>query len=179
MKSQTRPNRRRGSNGAFFVAFLVLFVFSVEIYSQLGTKFQSIAQGQPFVSADTVVFPAGIWPVKASTKSLCQEKSKKLFSMSFSKKVAVFKRDGSVQCPEEKCTQKICEQSLVVSPKEMAKTLKSAGIRVFKAVSGTLPRRRGPSLCGSPTNNINIFYIPAKQEQKAITQGFKSCTIKE
>ena len=118
----------------------------------------------------------GLWPLKSLAENLCQENKKPVFLSSFfSKKVSVFKRDGSVQCPEEKCTHKQCKPNLVVTSKDMAKELKSQGVKVFKATSGTLPRRRGPALCGSPTNNINIFYIPAKQKQKALDKGFKPC----
>ena len=117
---------------------------------------------------------------KSAEKNLCKEKSKKFsLSLSLARKVSVFKRDGSVQCPEEKCTQKNCPKPEVLSPKKMAKSLESAGIRVFKALQGTLPRGRGMAVCGAPTHNINIFYIAQKQKQKAIKQGFKPCIPEE
>ena len=116
---------------------------------------------------------AGFWPAvsrsSAVAENLCQEKSK-LFSFKnpFSKGVSVFKRDGSRQCEEDTGT----------SAKEMAKALKLAGIRVLRSAKGRLPRGRSLALCGAPTQNINIFYISAKHEKKAIEKGFQSCKLK-
>ena len=121
----------------------------------------------------------GIFKQKpAPENTLCREHKKISFSFSSSRKVLVFKQDGSVQCPEEKCTQESCAKNFGMSPKEMAKNLKASGIRVFKAVKGSSPHGRGMAVCGAPTQNINIFYISAKQEEKALAKGFHSCIPK-
>ncbi len=118
-----------------------------------------------------LLFYCLVWPVSArsasaSVESFCREKSKLFsFKIPFSRAVSVFKRDGSRQC----------EEGTGTPAKEMAKELKSAGIRVLKSAKGHLPKGRGMALCGAPTHNINIFYISPKHEKKALEKGFQAC----
>ena len=98
--------------------------------------------------------------------SLCKEESKGIpIEIQAQNILSFFKRDGSLQCEENKG----------ISIKEMEKELKKGGIRVFKSVKGHLISGRGLSVCGSPTNSINIFYISSKQKKQVLSKGFQSC----
>lgn len=108
-----------------------------------------------------------------STKgnSLCREKPSGIpIAIQSQNIIPVFKRDGSKQCEEAKGIPK----------EKMAKELKAAGIRVFKSVEG---QRIGPArelaVCGAPTSNINIFYIPSKKKSEALQKGFQICIDKD
>ena len=101
--------------------------------------------------------------------NLCREKSSGIIIQVQSQNIIpVFKRDGSKQC----------EKAQGVSVETMAKDLKVAGIQVFKSVKGQLIHARGLSVCGSPTSNINIFYILSKRKSQALEKGFQSCITK-
>ena len=80
--------------------------------------------------------------------------------------IPVFKRDQSKQCTEERG----------IELKIMKQDLTSTGIKVFKSIKGQLLTERSIALCGALTSNINIFYIPVKEKEKAIERGFYSCT---
>ena len=94
------------------------------------------------------------------TGKLTQEKKKNI--------LPVFKRDGSRQC----------EENTGIPVKEMEKELQNIGVKVFKAVKGHLISSRGLSVCGSPTSNINIFYISSNKKTQVLNKGFYSCIEK-
>ena len=99
-------------------------------------------------------------------RNLCQEDSKGVpIPIQMNDILPVFKRDGSRQC----------EEGTEIPIKEMEKELKKLGIKTFKSVKGHLVKGRGLSVCGSPTSNINIFYISSNKKQKALSVGFHSC----
>ena len=101
--------------------------------------------------------------------SLCTEVSKGIPIRIQSRIISsVFKRDGSRQC----------EERGGIPIKVMQKELQQIGVKVFKAVKGHLSSGRGLSVCGAPTNNINIFYIPSKKMDQVLSKGFYRC-IKE
>lgn len=101
--------------------------------------------------------------------SLCTEVSKGIPIQIQSRNISsVFKRDGSRQCAEKGG----------IPIKVMQKELQQIGVKVFKAVKGHLSSSRGLSVCGAPTNNINIFYISSKKIDQVLNKGFYSC-IKE
>ena len=101
--------------------------------------------------------------------NLCREKSSGIPIQIQSQNITpIFKRDGSKQC----------EKVQGVSVETMAEELKIAGIQVFKSVKGQLIHARGLSVCGSPTSNINIFYILSKRKSQALEKGFQSCVDK-
>ena len=107
--------------------------------------------------------------VSTEENNLCVEKSKGIPIQIQAKNILpVFKRDGSRQC----------EEDTGVSIKEMAKELEERDIKVFKAVKGHISTGRGLSVCGSPTNSINIFYISSKRKKEVFSQGFQSCIDK-
>ena len=98
--------------------------------------------------------------------SMCTEVSKGIPIQIQSRNISsVFKRDGSRQC----------EEKGGISTKVMQKELQKMGVKVFKAVKGHLGSGRGPTFCGAPTNNINIFYISSKKMNQALSRGFYSC----
>jgi len=98
--------------------------------------------------------------------NLCTEKSTGfVIKISTQNILPVFKRDGSLQCEENK----------EIPIRDMKKNLNDEGIKVFKSAKGYLSQGRGLAVCGSPTNNINIFYIPSNKVAQAINQGFQSC----
>ena len=107
--------------------------------------------------------------VSIETNSLCIEKSKGIPIQIQAKNILlVFKRDGSRQCEEDQG----------ISVKEMVKELKKMDVKVFKAVKGHIATGRGLSVCGSPTNNINIFYVSSKKKKEVFDKGFQTCMEK-
>ena len=101
--------------------------------------------------------------------SLCREKSSGIpIQIQSQNIIPVYKRDGSKQCEEAKG----------ISVEKMAEELKKTGIKVFKSVKGRLVDARGPSVCGDPTSNINIFYILSKRKSQVLEKGFQSCIDK-
>lgn len=104
--------------------------------------------------------------VSTETNNLCIEKSKGISVQIPAKNILlVFKRDGSRQCEEDQG----------ISVKEMVKELKEMDVKVFKAVKGHIATGRGLSVCGSPTNNINIFYVSSKKKKEVFDKGFQTC----
>ena len=98
--------------------------------------------------------------------SVCKEDSKGIPIQIQSKNITlVFKRDGSLQCGEKKG----------IPVKIMQKELQMMGVDVFKAAKGHLGSGRSLSSCGTPTNNINIFYISSKKIDQVLGRGFYSC----
>ena len=79
--------------------------------------------------------------------------------------IPVFKRDQSQQCKE----------NTGIELGTMEKDLISTGIKVFKSIKGQLLTGRDIAMCGALSSNINIFYIPLKEKEKAIKSGFYSC----
>ena len=107
--------------------------------------------------------------LSTKNKNLCREKPSGIpIQIQSQNIIPIFKRDGSKQCKKDKG----------VSVEKMAKELKVAGIKVFKSVKGQLVHARGPSVCGAPTSNINIFYILSKRKSQALQKGFQNCTDK-
>ena len=108
--------------------------------------------------------------ISAESNNLCIEKSRGIsIQIQVNSVFPVFKRDGSRQCEEDSDT---------LSIKEMEKDLKKKGIKIFKSVKGHLSTGRGLSVCGSPTNSINIFYVSSKKKKEVLNQGFQSCIEK-
>lgn len=104
--------------------------------------------------------------VSMEENNLCIEKSKGIPIQIQAKDILpIFKRDGSRQC----------EEDTGISIKEMEKELKEKNIKIFKAVKGHIATGRGLSVCGSPTSNINIFYVSSKKKKEVLSQGFQSC----
>ena len=104
--------------------------------------------------------------ISTKNNNLCTEEPKGIpIEIQTQNILPIFKRDGSQQCEEDEG----------VSIKEMEKELKEIGVRVFKAVKGHLATGRGLSVCGSPTNNINIFYVSSKKKKQVFSKGFRSC----
>lgn len=107
--------------------------------------------------------------ISRENDNLCAEESNGILIEIQTKNILpIFKRDGSRQC----------EENHGVSVEEMKKELKQMGVKVFKAIKGHLARGRGLSVCGSPTNNINIFYISSNKRKQVFSRGFKSCIEK-
>ncbi len=79
--------------------------------------------------------------------------------------VCVFKSDESRQC----------EVGSGISSHKMAKKLEQLGYEVRSHCRGSLLRFRSPSVCGGPTGQVNVFYIPASKKEKALKNGFRSC----
>ncbi len=103
------------------------------------------------------------------SENLCTEITKGISIQIQSKNISsVFKRDGSLQCEEK--------EGIPVTV--MKKELKKMGVKVFKAIKGQLGKSRGLSVCGAPTNNINIFYISSKKQKQVLNKGFHSCVKK-
>ena len=103
------------------------------------------------------------------SENLCTEIPKGISIQIQSKNISsVFKRDGSLQCEEKEG----------IPVEVMKKELKRMGVRVFKAIKGQLGKSRGLSVCGAPTNNINIFYISSKKQKQVLNKGFHSCVKK-
>ena len=103
------------------------------------------------------------------SENLCTEITKGIPIQIQSKNISsVFKRDGSLQCEEKEG----------IPVEVMKKQLKKMGVKVFKAVKGQLGKSRGLSVCGAPTNNINIFYISSKKQKQVLNKGFHSCVKK-
>lgn len=99
--------------------------------------------------------------------SICQENSQTGVPIKISTEqiIPVFKRDQSRQCKE----------NTGIELGIMKKDLINTGIRVFKSIKGQLLTGRDIAMCGALSSNINIFYIPLKEKEKAIKRGFYSC----
>lgn len=104
-----------------------------------------------------------------ASQSLCKVMSKKPPITVPKNTLTYFKRDGSRQCDE----------TPGMAPQKMKKILTSLGIPVLKAAKAYFTMGRKPALCGEPTHNINIFYLPNTLKNAQINtllkKGFKSC----
>ena len=81
----------------------------------------------------------------------------------------IYKQDGSRQCDLDSYNN--------ASIKQMKKELKNAGVTVYRATAGHL-KTRSPSVCGSPTSRVNIFYVSQFDLALSSQNGFKMCSGK-
>ena len=83
---------------------------------------------------------------------------------------AIYKQDGSLQCDLDSHSGS--------SLQHMKKELQNSGVKVYRSVTGRLINIRAPSLCGSPTSKINIYYVQKSDLSLISKKGFKMCSKK-
>lgn len=98
------------------------------------------------------------------SQPLGQEKAQKmkeaLVESDITKKIKVYKLDGSLQCNQGEAT----------TLAEMAKQLKDIKIlKSYKTNDGVMRIQ----VCGAPTGNCNVYEIEQKNLEKALKLGFK------
>ena len=87
---------------------------------------------------------------------------------------------GAVGAPEKEGTlwvgksdqSRQCEPESGVSHEVLAEELTSAGVEILAQTKG-MDGRIYIQVCGNPTGKIYLFAIPARQEEKALAQGFE------
>ena len=102
---------------------------------------------------------------KEGTNPQVTEKMKEAYMNSdLSKRVKVYKEDGSLQCG----------QGDTISLEEMASGLRGVPIlRSYKSNDGKMRIQ----VCGAPTGNCNVYEIDQSFFQQALSAGFKQWTV--
>ena len=105
-----------------------------------------------------------IAPQLNTHKSLCKESLWGVpFPVQSTKLVPVYKQDGSLQCEKERKTIN-----------HMKRELQSMGVKVYKSSRGKI-LSRNLAVCGAPTSQVNIYYIPAYSYSKVKEHGYHLC----